>query len=240
MTCCRCLLAAQEDGEGMSDRQVHDEALTLFLAGHETTSNALTWTWWLLSRHPDAEARLHAELDAVLDGRAPDDRRPARPAVHDGRPVGVPAAAPACLGDRASGGRGPRPRRDDAAGGLGRGRLAVAPASRRTVVARRDGRSGPERWLDPDPDRPRHAYLPFGGGPRMCIGEGFAWMEAGLVLATLARRWRFTLEPGARVEMQPVVTLRPRHGCRCWRGVAIGDELAGTRRAARTSLGAPR
>jgi cytochrome P450 len=70
----------------------------------------------------------------------------------------------------------------------------------------------PERWLRPDPARPRHAYLPFGGGPRMCIGEGFASMEAALILATIAQRWRFELEDSARVEMQPVITLRPRHG----------------------------
>jgi cytochrome P450 len=70
----------------------------------------------------------------------------------------------------------------------------------------------PERWLLPDPDRPRHAYLPFGGGPRMCIGEGFASMEAALILATVAQRWRFELDGSALVAMQPVITLRPRHG----------------------------
>jgi cytochrome P450 len=70
----------------------------------------------------------------------------------------------------------------------------------------------PDRWLAPDPERPRHAYLPFGGGPRMCIGEGFAWMEAGLVMATIAQRWRFSLETAPPVELQPVITLRPRNG----------------------------
>jgi cytochrome P450 len=212
------LLAAQEDGKGMNDRQVHDEAITLFLAGHETTSNALTWTWWLLSQHPEQEARLHAELDAVLGGRAPTTTDlvalPYTNAVLSEsmrlRPpawaIGREAIADHDLGDVR----------------LPKGSVAVISP----WLLHHDDRwwpqanaFRPERWLDPEPDRPRHAYLPFGGGPRMCIGEGFAWMEAGLVLATLARRWRFTLEADARVEMQPVVTLRPRYGVamRAWR-----------------------
>ncbi|HEY6567900.1 MAG TPA: cytochrome P450, partial [Actinomycetota bacterium] len=205
------LLAAQEDGEGMSDRQVHDEALTLFLAGHETTSNALTWTLWFLARHPEADARLHAELDGVLDAREPTTadlpHLPFTTAVlSESLRLRPPAWA---IGRQAV--------VDHDLGGV------VLPEGSVAVVSpwllHHDERwwpepnsFRPERWLDPDPDRPRHAYLPFGGGPRMCIGEGFAWMEAGLVLATLARRWRFSLEPGARVEMQPVVTLRPRFG----------------------------
>ena len=213
------LLAAQEHGEGMTDRQVRDEAITLFLAGHETTSNALTWTWWLLSGHPEAEERLHAELDQTLDRGAPPTaadlaRLPFTTAIlSESMRLRPPAWA---IGRQAVA--------DHDLGGV---RLSVGSVA---VVSpwllHHDPRwwsepnaFRPERWLLPDADRPRHAYMPFGGGPRLCVGEGFAWMEAGLLLATLARRWRFTLEPSARVELQPVVTLRPRHGMpmRAWR-----------------------
>jgi cytochrome P450 len=205
------LLAAQEDGVGMSDRQVRDEAVTLFLAGHETTSNALTWTWWWLSQHPAAEARLHAELDTVLEDRPPVTadlgRLPyANAVVSESLRLRPPAWA--------------------------MGREVIAPHELAGVrlpvgsvvvvspwLLHHDARWWsdpdaflPERWLTTDPDRPRHAYLPFGGGPRMCIGEGFASMEAVLLLATIAQRWRFTVAPSARVEMQPVITLRPRYG----------------------------
>jgi cytochrome P450 len=205
------LLAAQEEGEGMTDAQVRDEAVTLFLAGHETTSNALTWTWWLLSRHPDAEARVHAELDAIVGGRPPViGDLPSLPYLRAVLSESLRLRPPAWA----------------------MGRQAIAPheltgitlATGSVVVVSpwllhhderwwpRAHAFEPERWLEPDPGRPRHAYLPFGGGPRMCIGEGFAWMEAQLVLATLAQHWRFSLEPSPPVELQPVITLRPRHG----------------------------
>jgi cytochrome P450 len=205
------LLGAQEDGAGMSDRQVRDEALTLFLAGHETTSNALTWTWWLLSRHPQAEARLHGELDTVLGGRPPGaadlpDLPYTEAVLAESMRLRPPAWAISRQAVRAH--------------ELGTTRL---PARSVAVVSpwvlHHDPRwwpqadaFRPERWLREDPERPRHAYLPFGAGPRMCIGEGFARMEARLLIATLAQRWRFELEPSARVELQPVITLRPRHG----------------------------
>jgi cytochrome P450 len=205
------LLAAQEDGEGMTDTQVRDEAVTLFLAGHETTSNALTWTWWLLGRHPDSEARVHAELEAIVGSRPPViGDLPSLPYLRAVLSESLRLRPPAWA----------------------MGRQAMAPhelagitllAGSVVVVSpwllHHDERwwpraqaFEPERWLAPDPGRPRHAYLPFGGGPRMCIGEGFAWMEAGLVLATIAQRWRFSLEPAPPVELQPVITLRPRHG----------------------------
>ena len=205
------LLDAREDGVGMSDAQVRDEAVTLLLAGHETMSNALSWTWWLLSRHPQAEQRLHAELATVLGGRAPgtDDlpRLPYTTAVlSESMRLRPPAWA-----------MGRTVVRPHKLGNL------VLPAGSVAVIApwllHHDERwwpdanaFRPERWLEPDPARPRHAYLPFGGGPRMCIGEGFAWMEARLVLATLASRWRFTLEASPAVQMHPVITLRPRNG----------------------------
>ncbi len=205
------LLAAKEGGVGMADTQVRDEAVTLFLAGHETTSNALTWTWWLLSQHPEVEARLHAELDAVLAGRLPTaadlERLPYTGAVaSESMRLRPPAWAI---------GRQTTVDRDLGGIRMRRGSVVIVSPWLLHHDARwwpQPGAFRPERWLRDDPDRPRHAFLPFGGGPRMCIGEGFAWMEVRLLLATLAQRWSFRLDPSARVELQPVITLRPRYG----------------------------
>ena len=196
---------------GMTDRQVRDEAVTLFLAGHETTSDALTWTWWLLSQHPEAESHLHSELDEILAGRPAATTDLSRLAFTNAvlaeslrlRPPAW-ALTRETLTPHALGGHV-----------LAEGSVAVVSP----WLLHHDPRwwpepdaFRPERWLEPDRDRPRHVYLPFGGGPRVCIGEGFAWMETSLLLATLAQRWRFDLAPDARVEMQPVITLRPRYG----------------------------
>jgi cytochrome P450 len=205
------LLQAQEGGAGMSDTQVRDEAVTLFLAGHETTSNALTWTWWLLCAHPEAESRLHAEIDRVLEGRAPTvadlERLPYTEAVlSESMRLRPPAWAI---------GRQARRAHDVGSRTVPGGAVVVVSP----WLLHHDARWWPdpdaflpERWLVEDPARPRHAFLPFGGGPRMCIGEGFARTEARLLIATIAQRWRFELDPSARVEMQPVITLRPRFG----------------------------
>ena len=207
------LLRAQEGGVGMTDEQVRDEAITLFLAGHETTSNALTWTWLLLSEHPDAEAILHAELDDALGDRTPTvadvPNLPFTDAVLRESMRRYPPAW--AIGRRAL--------VNQEAGGY------VIPAGSVLVVSpwllHHDPRwwndpwaFSPERWLPPDHGRPRQAYLPFGAGPRMCIGEDFAWLEAVLLLATIGRRWRFAHDPSHRVQLQPVVTLRPRNGMR--------------------------
>ena len=200
------------DGTGMTDRQLRDEVMTILLAGHETTANALTWTWYLLARNPEAEARLHAEVDRVLGGRAPvADDVPALGAVERVLAESMRLFPPAWgIGRRALaahdvGGY------TIPAGGL----VAMSP-----YVVHRD----PRWWPDPlrfDPDRftpearatrPRFAYFPFGGGARQCIGESFAWMEGVLLVATLAQRLRFALVPGARIEPQALITLRPRHG----------------------------
>ncbi len=211
------LLAAQDvegDGGGMSDRQVRDEAMTLFLAGHETTAQALTFTFWLLGHHPEVEGRLHAELDSVLDGRAPraEDYGKlvyTRQVLWESMRIYPPAWI---IGRRAL--------VDLELGGhrVPAGALVLASP----FVSHRDPRffPDPERF-DPDrfaasasADRPRYAYYPFGGGSRVCIGEGFAAMEGTLVLASLARRFRLRPVPGQTLELEPLVTLRPRHGLR--------------------------
>jgi cytochrome P450 len=198
------LLSAREDGGGMDDLQVRDEAVTLLLAGHETTANALTWTLWLLGRSPDVADRLEAEVATSGVGHAPwvgavvsESMRLRPPAWAIGR---------TCV------------EAHDAAG------VAIDPRSVVVVspwLLHHDARwwpepeaFRPERWLAEDAGRPRHAFVPFGGGPRMCIGEGFAWLEATLVLETLSRRWRFVPIGDADVPMQPVITLRPRGAVR--------------------------
>lgn len=205
------LLRAREDGAGMTDEQVRDEAITLFLAGHETTSNALTWSWYLLGEHPSVRATLDAELDDVLAGRPPIVADvPALPFADAVLRESMRCYPPAwAIGRRAI--------TDHKADGY------VLPAGCVLVVSpwllHHDPRwwdepesFRPERWLGGDGDRSRHAYLPFGAGPRMCIGEDFARLEAVLVLAAIARRWRFVHDPSHRVELQPVITLRPRTG----------------------------
>jgi cytochrome P450 len=206
------LLAARDDegdGGGMSDQLLRDEALTLFLAGHETTANALAWSWHLLAANPEAEAALHAELDAVLAGRAPtaDDLAClpyTRAVLAESMRLNPPAWA-----------IGREPLEDFAVGGFRVRAGTVVLMS--PWVTHRDPRWWPDperfnpgRWTDEaEAERPRFAYFPFGGGPRKCIGEGFAWTEGMLVLATLAQRWRLAHAPGAEVGRQPLITLRP-------------------------------
>jgi cytochrome P450 len=209
------LLSAQdEDGSRMTDRQLRDETITLFLAGHETTASTLSWTWWLLAQNPAAEAKLHSELDAVLGGRGPalDDLPKlcytghvvteslrlyppawglARLAVEDHRIAGYPVTK-----------------------GMG-----VAMAQ---WVVHRDPRwydapeeFRPERWEGDLLKRlPKFAYFPFGGGPRQCIGNAFALMEASLILATIAQKFRLRLVTDHMVQPLASITLRPRHGVR--------------------------
>jgi cytochrome P450 len=199
-----------ETGESMDDRQLRDETMTIFLAGHETTANALTFAWLLLSRHPACFRDLRAELAEVLRGRSPtaDDlarltltRRILQEAMRLYPPAWIIARSAT----------GP-----DEIGGY------EIPAPSIVFVSPYVVHRHPALWSDPeafDPQRfarepPRGAYLPFGAGPRMCIGNGFASMEAELVLATMAQRVRFELVPGSEVELDPSITLRPRHGVR--------------------------
>jgi len=211
------LLAAWDsegDGTGMTDAQVRDEAITIFLAGHETTANALAWTWYLLSQNPAAEAKLHAEVDAVLGDRPPTAADfPRLPYTERVLAESMRLFPPAWIVGR-------RALEDREIGGFRIPRRSIVLACQ--WVTHRDPRyfPDPERF-DPDrflPEakaaRPKFAYFPFGGGPRVCIGEGFAWLEGVLVLATIARRWRLTLERGQIVTPAPSITLRPKYGIR--------------------------
>jgi cytochrome P450 len=208
------LLRAREGDAGMSDAQVRDEALTLFLAGHETTANALAWTWWWLDRTPEAEAALHAELDEVLGERVPTvEDLPRLPMTEAVLSESIRLRPPAwAIGRRAIA--------EHAAGAVTIPRGAVVVVS--PWLLHHDDRWWPDptsfrldRWTpEAKAGRPRGSYLPFGAGPRVCIGEPFAWMEGVLVLATIARRWRLRLAQDRPVEMQAVVTLRPRAGIR--------------------------
>lgn len=206
------LLRADEDGAAMSDAQVRDEALTLFLAGHETTANALAWAWWLLSQHPDVEDRLHVEIDEALAGRSPDvEDLPRLPYTEMVLSESIRLRPPAwAIGRRAT----QEVRIGDIA--IPEGSIVVVSP----WLLHHDARwwpepeaFRPERWTpEAGAERPRFAYVPFGGGPRLCVGEPFARMEGVLLLATIAQRWRLRLVPGASVEPRAVVTLRPRNG----------------------------
>ena len=219
------LLAQDEEDEagagvdGMTDEQVRDEAMTIFLAGHETTANALAWTWYFLGTNPEVERRLHVEVDEVLrsaDGglRLPMADDYARlPYTEQVFAESMRVRPPAWTIGRLA-------KRDYETLGytLPVGSLILMSQFVMHHDARyypEPERFDPERWT-PEAKQSRHpyTYFPFGGGARRCIGEGFAWMEGVLVLATLASRWRMRLVPDQRIEMRPLITLRPKYGVR--------------------------
>lgn len=206
--------ARDEDGSAMSEKQLRDEVVTLILAGHETTALALSWTWLLLSRHPIVALRLHDELTQVLGGRSPtiDDipnLKLTSNIIHESLRLYPPAWST--------------------------GRLAIAPCD----LGEYRVEPGQQLWIpiwavhrDPrfyshpevfDPDRwsgdlmktlPKFAYMPFGGGPRLCIGQGFAMIEAVLLLATFAQRFKIEVLPEHPIDYVASVTMRPKYGIR--------------------------
>lgn len=194
------LIAARdpETGLGLSDREIRDQLVTIFVAGHETTAVALTWTWYLLSQNREVEARLHAELDASPGVPPAYARQVVEEAMRMFPPVPRIPLRRAAADDVICGVRIPK-------GSY----VCVAP----WVIHRHRS-----LWMDPerfDPERfagerpPRFAYLPFGAGPRGCIGASLALTEAAVVLSEIARRYRLRLAPGQAVGMKPRMTLRP-------------------------------
>ena len=204
--------ARDEDGSQMTDKQLRDEVMTFLLAGHETTALALSWTWHLLGLNPEAEQKLHNELDRVLDGRAPEfSDLPKLPygefVIKESMRLYPPAWSVARTVVSEFELRGYR-----------------IPVGANVVMSQwimhRDPRYfpdlekfDPDRWLPEKSQKlPRFAYFPFGGGPRQCIGASFAMMESTLLLATIAQRFRFRAEAGHPVVPVPSFTLRPKHG----------------------------
>ena len=208
------LQAHDEDGSQMSDKQLRDEVMTLFLAGHETTALTLSWAWYLLARNPNTERRFHEELQEVLGANTP--------TVAD-----LPRLKYCEMIAKES------MRLYPPAFGLGREAIEECeiggyrmPAKTQVFMfqwaTQRDPRYfaeptefRPERWTEEFSNSlPKYAYFPFGGGPRFCIGNSFAMMEIILVLATIGQRFRLPLAPGHTVSLMPAMSLRPRDGIR--------------------------
>jgi len=202
----------QETGAGMSDTQLRDEVMTIFVAGHQTTANVLAWTWYLLSTHSDVNRRLQTELITVLRGRTPTyqdlpnltyTRMVIEEAMRLYPPTWITARTPI---------------EDDEIGGYRIQAKSVVLLSPYVTHHHPAFWENPERF-DPErftperaADRPRYAYFPFGGGPRVCIGKSFALMEAQLIVAVVAQKYRLDLVPGHPVEPLPMITLQPRYG----------------------------
>ena len=208
------LLLSRNSGEGDthgSDQQIRDEAVTLFIGGFESIATALTWTWYLLTHHPECELKLHQELDTVLNGRLPEvsdvPRLPyTRMVLEEAMRLypPVPRLVRTAVGEYQAG-------------------TYTIPGRSLVVVSQylmhRDARYfpdpekfDPERWTVPaKSSRPPYSFFPFGGGPRRCIGEGFAYMEGVLVLATLASRWKLMLNTSTPLELNVTHFLHPRN-----------------------------
>lgn len=204
----------EDTGEGMTRLQVRDEVMTLLLAGHETTANALTWAWYLLSQHLDAERKLRAELGTVLSGRLPTvDDLPNLPYTKMVMEESLRLYPPLWATHRQA-------IADDEIGGFRIPAKTVLDLVTYVTHHRADVWENPETF-DPErfspersANRSRYAFNPFSAGPRLCIGLGFAMTEAQLLLATIAQRYRLELAPDQQVEPYPELTLRPRYGMR--------------------------
>jgi cytochrome P450 len=208
------LIAARDEqtGGGMTAQEVRDQVITIFMAGHETTAMAMTWTWYLLSQHPAEEAKLHAELQTVLGGRTPNSEDLSKLAytrmvVEESMRLYPPVhtiAREALADDTLAGRHVPK----GAA-------VLIAPwvLHRHRQLWHDPGRFDPARFSpEQTAARPRFCYLPFGGGRRICIGAAFAIAEATILLATIGQRCRLRLVSGHPVEPQGLITLRARHG----------------------------
>ena len=212
----------------MNDIQLRDEVMTIFLAGHETTANALTWTFYLLSQNPTVGDKLYEELCSVLGDGGDDDKESScsankrTPTIDD-----VPKLEYTEKVFRES------MRLYPPAWTIGRQVINdykiykyVLPAGSVILMSQYVMHHDPRYFPDPDlfyPDRwtkefklhlPRFSYFPFGGGIRGCVGEPFAWMEGILLLATIHHRWRMHHDPKHKVELKPLITLRPKYGMR--------------------------
>src|SRR6516162_9009818 len=204
------LVAARdvETGARMTAKEVRDEVVTIFMAGHETTAQALTWTWYLLSLHPAVEARLDEELRAVLNGRTPHygdiaSLRYTRMVIEESMRLYPPAhtmAREPIAVDYVLGQRIPP-------GAI----VLIAPwlLHHKASLWPEPHRFNPDRFMT---EPPRFSYIPFGAGQRICIGAAFAMTEAILILATIAQRYRLRLKPGHPIDPQGLITLRPRYG----------------------------
>ncbi len=202
----------EETGEKMSEEQLLDEVMTLFLAGHETTANALTWTCYLLSQHPDVEKKVREEVEHILRGHSPRfEDLPKLSYLERVIKESLRLYPPVWFMGRLV-------MEDDEIGGY------FVPAKSMIFLSPYITHHSRHLWEEPerfDPDRflperfsqkHRFAYTPFGAGPRQCIGNGFALMEAQVILAMMLQKYRFQLVPGHRVEMDPIITLRAKYG----------------------------
>jgi cytochrome P450 len=208
------LRAQDTDGSFMTDRQLRDEVMTMLLAGHETTALALTWSWFMLASNPEMQARLHEEVDRVLCGRSPTMADVGQlPYTNNVIQEVLRLYPPAWIMTRMA------TERVEIGGYL-------VPAGSNVIVSpwvtHRDARFfpqpetfDPERWSgDREQAAPKFAYFPFGGGPRACIGNNFALMEAAILLAVVAQRYKISLVPGQTIEPLASITLRPKNGVR--------------------------
>ncbi|WP_397571251.1 cytochrome P450 [Schlesneria sp. T3-172] len=208
----RLVSAQDEDGTRMSHKQLRDELMTLYLAGHETTSLTLSWSWYLISQHPEVERKLVEEWQRVLGGRPPTPEDLSSMPYTDAVITEAMRVYPPVylIGREAT--------RDMDLGGYRVRKGYTVFISQ--WVNHRDARwfsnpdqFQPERWEDGLAKRiPKYAYFPFGGGPRICIGNTFAMMEAAILLATVGQKYHFTLLPNARIDVNPQITLAPKYG----------------------------